>query len=37
MAFSEAWTERIPQRPARRKNIEEKKMLGGIASDIFFK
>lgn len=30
MAFSEALAERIRQRLARRKNVEEKKMFGGI-------
>src|SRR5215470_7555083 len=30
MAFSEARAERIRQRLARRKNVEEKKMFGGI-------
>jgi len=30
MAFSEALAERIRQRLARRKNIEEKKMFGGV-------
>jgi hypothetical protein len=30
MAFSEALAERIRQGLARRKNIEEKKMIGGI-------
>jgi len=30
MAFSEALAERIRQRLARRKNVEEKKMFGGV-------
>jgi TfoX/Sxy family transcriptional regulator of competence genes len=30
MAFSEALAERIGQRLARRKNVEEKKMFGGV-------
>ena len=30
MAFNEALAERIRQHPARRRNIEEKKMFGGI-------
>jgi TfoX/Sxy family transcriptional regulator of competence genes len=30
MAFSEALAEHIRQRLARRKNVEEKKMFGGI-------
>src|SRR5438105_1262029 len=30
MAFNEALAERIRQRVARRKNVEEKKMFGGI-------
>jgi hypothetical protein len=33
MAFNEALAERIRQRLARRRNIEEKKMFGGI---VFF-
>jgi hypothetical protein len=32
MAFSEALAQRIRQRLARRKNVEEKKMFGGSAS-----
>jgi len=32
MAFSEALAERIRQRLARRKNVEEKKMFGGVGS-----
>lgn len=30
MAFNEALAERIRQRLARRKNVEEKKMFGGV-------
>ena len=30
MAFSEALAERVRQRLARRKNVEEKKMFGGV-------
>jgi hypothetical protein len=31
MAFDEALAERIRQRLARRKNVEEKKMFGGVS------